>query len=118
MIGHLVKQVFVAQHTIDFRRGVSGLLAEAYGMELDPYEGECLIFIHKSWRQIRFICGDEYGLYVGMRYFEGGALSRMFKFSPVNGFFEITQAEFGMLIEGANFVVNSRPKKFRQKLAS
>jgi hypothetical protein len=36
---------------------------------------------------------------VGTRYFEGGALARMFDFSDANGFFEITQAEFAMIIE-------------------
>jgi hypothetical protein len=51
MMGRLVKQVFVAQHKIDFRRGVSGLLAEAYAMELDPYEGECLLNTIKTTPQ-------------------------------------------------------------------
>ena len=117
MMGRLVKQVFVAQHKIDFRRGISGLLAEAYAMELDPYKGECLLFIHESWRQIRFVCGDHCGLYMGTRYFEGGALARMFDFSAANGFFEITPAEFAMIIEGAHYVVKSRPKMFRKKVA-
>lgn len=117
MIGHLVREVYVAQHIIDFRRGVSGLLAEAYAMELDPYRGECLIFIHKSWRQVRFICGDAYGLFVGTRYFEGGALQRMFDFSTSNGFFSMTSAELAMILEGAHFIVKSRAKKFRKNVA-
>lgn len=117
MLSKFIKAIYIAQYSIDFRKGLSGLLAEAYSMELDPYNGDCVVFFHKSWRQIKFICGDEYGLCIATRYFDGGAIKHKIDLLESPCFMNITHAELLMMLEGANFEVKSRPKIFRKKVA-
>jgi hypothetical protein len=47
-----IKEIFIAQHAVDFRKGFNGLLAECYNMEIDPYKDECVVFVHRWWRQV------------------------------------------------------------------
>ncbi|MGB7540369.1 MAG: hypothetical protein WBM17_17640 [Anaerolineales bacterium] len=36
-----VRRVLLAEHRVDFRKGMDGLLAEAYRIGAQPYEGDC-----------------------------------------------------------------------------
>jgi transposase len=103
-----MKEIFIAQHTIDFRKGADGLLAECYKMEINPYKGECVIFVHKNLRKIKIIGGDEKGLWVLLRRFEGGAIKKIFSFLLEPSFYQISQAELAMLLEGATFEVKAK----------
>ena len=40
--------IWLANHRVDFRKQHSGLLAEAYKMNLDPFLGDVVIFIGRS----------------------------------------------------------------------
>jgi len=114
MLTHTIKHVYVAQHIIDFRKRLGGLLAEAYFLELNPYEGDCLVFIHSSKQKIRVLCGDSYGAWILERFFEGGKLEQQFEFLLNPAFTEITTAELAMLMDGNAFIVEKRAKQWRQ----
>jgi len=43
-----VQRIFLSEHGVDFRRAHNGLLAEAYRLQLDPYQGDLLLFIGKK----------------------------------------------------------------------
>ena len=62
-----IKEVFIAQHAIDFRKGADGLIAECYAMELDPYEGDCVVFVHRTRRSVKVIGGNAMGVWVLLR---------------------------------------------------
>jgi hypothetical protein len=81
MIPVTVRRVLLAEHRVDFRRQMTGLLAEAYRIGADPYDGDCVVFIRKDRTQIRALVGDDYGLYLVSRRFEGSRLRALLKFA-------------------------------------
>jgi len=103
-----IREVFIAQHAIDFRKGADGLIAECYAMDLDPYSGECVVFVHRSRRMVKVIGGDAHGVWVLLRRFEGGALKAMFPFLEDRSFVSVTQGELGLLLEGATCEVKAK----------
>jgi hypothetical protein len=113
MLSHTIHSVHVAQHKIDFRKRLAGLLAEAHMMDLDPHAGECVVFIHPSRRVIRILCGDSYGAWILERFFEEGKLEQKFRFMVDPCFVDITHAELSMLLDGTAFFVKKRAKKWR-----
>lgn len=110
-----IREIFIAQHAIDFRKGFNSLLAECYRMELDPYKGECVVFVHRSWTQLKAILGDERGLILVQRRFEGGAMKSMFPFLSQPSFVCISQAEVAMLFDGHNFTVHTKVRNWKNK---
>lgn len=108
-----VRDVFIAQYRVDFRKGFNGLLAECYKLQLDPYSGQCVVFVHKSWRQLKALFGDSRGLILIQRRFEGGAMRSMFPFLEDPTFVSVSQAEVALLFEGANFTVHTKAKSWR-----
>lgn len=111
-----ITEVFIAQHAIDFRKGADGLIAQCYAMDLDPYKGECVVFVHKSRRMLKVIGGDSHGVWVLLRRFEGGALKRMFPFLADPSFVTATQGELAMLLEGVTFEVTAKAKPWKPKV--
>ncbi len=109
-----IREIFVAQHPVDFRKGFNSLLAECYHMQLDPYRGQCVVFVHRSWKQMKAIVGDEKGLFLVQRRFEGGRLKKIFEFMDVPAFVTISQAEVALLFEGASYSIESRVRPWRQ----
>ena len=86
-----ISQVFLAQHKIDFRKGVDDLLGEAYGLGADPYNGDCIVFVKRDHTQLRALVGDSMGVYLVTRRFEGGRLQVLQRFAerptgkPISG---------------------------------
>ena len=107
------RKIFIAQYSIDFRKGAEGLLAECYSMEIDPYEGDCVVFLHRSRRMLKIIGGDDFGLWVLVRRFEGGAMGRVFRFLDKACCVPATQGEVAMLLEGTTFEVKSKVKAWK-----
>lgn len=99
---------------MDFRKGIDGLLAECYKIELNPYRGECVVFVHRSLRKIKVIGGDEKGLWLLLRRFEGGAIKKFFSFLLEPSFYQISQAELAMLLEGATFEITARASPWKK----
>jgi hypothetical protein len=109
-----IKEIFIAQHAIDFRKGADSLIAECYAMELDPYRGECVVFVHRSRRALKIISGDAHGVWVLLRRFEGGALKEMFPFLENRSFVSLTSGELSLLLEGATCEVKAKAAPWKK----
>jgi hypothetical protein len=103
MILDHIKEIFVAQHRVDFRLGLFGLRAEMNKMLLDPYQGDGCIFVHPNHRQIRIVGASPSGCFLVVKFFEAGALKQKLRFLADPCFVQITKMELIMLFEGATF---------------
>ncbi len=81
MLPVAIRRVFMAQHRVDFRKQLNGLLGEAYRLGANPYDGDCVLFVKKDHRQLRALVGDRVGLYLVSRRFEGGRLQTLVRFA-------------------------------------
>lgn len=68
----------MCEKMVDFRKQWNGLLGEAERLGFDPYAGDLVVFVKRDRRQLRALCGDEKGLYLFSRRFEGGVFSFSF----------------------------------------
>jgi len=108
-----VKQVFLARHRVDFRKGADGMLSEAYQLGADPYSGDCVLFVKRDQTQLRALIGDAIGVYLVMRRFEGGRLRLLNSFTQRPQGKAITTGELSLLLEGARFTVHKRARPWR-----
>jgi len=113
MLPVTVRRVLLIKHRVDFRKSFDGLLAEAYRVGAQPYDGDCVVFIKKDRTQIRMLVGDSYGLYLVLRRFEGGRLRTLLAFAERPGAKTMSTAELSMLLEGSSFTVHKRAKAWR-----
>ena len=110
-----VRQVVLAQHRVDFRKGADGLVGEAYGLGADPYDGDCVLFVKRDHTQLRALIGDSIGVYVVMRRFEGGRVQVLQAFAERPTGTPISTGELSLLLEGARFTVHKRARAWRRK---
>lgn len=103
-----VDRVILARHRVDFRKGLDGLLGEAYGLGADPYSGDCVLFVKRDHTQLRALMGDAIGLYLVTRRFEGGRVRVLESFSERPTGHAISTGELLLLLEGAQFTVHRR----------
>ena len=108
-----IRRVILAQHRVDFRKGPDGLLGEAYLLGADPYSGDCVVFVKRDHTQLRALTGDEIGLYLVTRRFEGGRLSVLQTFEERPSGAPISTGELSLLLEGARFTVHRRARSWR-----
>jgi hypothetical protein len=108
-----VRRVLLAEYRVDFRKHHDGLLAEAYRIGAQPYDGDCVVFVKKDRTQIRALVGDGYGLYLVSRRFEGGRLRLLLKFAEQPGARTVSAGELSLLLEGSSFTVHKRAKAWR-----
>lgn len=108
MIFKNIQEVFVAQHRVDFRLGIFGMMSKMHQMELDPYRGDCCVFIHPNHRQLRIVGGSATGCWMLVKVFEAGALKKTFPFLHDPSFVQISKLELEMLFEGATFEVTDK----------
>ena len=113
MLPLTVRRVLLAEHKVDFRRGLDGLLAEAYRIGANPYEGDCIVFVKRDRTQLRALVGDGLGLYLVTRRFEGSRLRLLLQFAERPGAKRISSGELSLLLEGASFTVHKRAKPWR-----
>jgi hypothetical protein len=118
MLPVTVRRILMAQHRVDFRKRFDGLLAEAYRMGADPYDGDCVVFIKKDHTQIRALVGDGYGLYLVCRRFEGGRLRTLLQFAEEPSAKTVSTGELSLLLEGSSFTVHQRAKAWRPAQAA
>lgn len=109
-----IRRVLVAQHRIDFRKHFNGLLAEAYKVGADPYKGDCLIFYSRDNSQLRAVAGDELGLVLVYRRFEGGGMRRGFAFANNPAAKTISQSELAMLFAGNTYEICRRANPWKK----
>lgn len=115
MLTCTIERVVVAEHRVDFRKGFDGLLGECYRLGVDPYSGVCVVFVKTDKSQLRILVGDDIGLFLLSRRFDGGALKLSWLISPSPAMHTVTQGELAMLLEGASFIVKKRVKTWRGK---
>jgi hypothetical protein len=115
MLSVKVRRVFLAQHRVDFRKRFDGLLAEAFQLGADPYDGDCVLFVKGDHTQLRAIVGDGVGVYLICRRFEGGRLRNLAAFAQQRSAAEISTAELSLLLEGASFTVHQRARAWRSQ---
>lgn len=113
-----LKRVFLARHRVDFRKGIDGLLGEAYLLGADPYNGDCVLFVKRDHTQLRALVGDGIGLYLVTRRFEGGRLRVFRSFTERPSGTSISTGELSLLLEGARFTVLKRAGAFRSTMSS
>jgi hypothetical protein len=114
MLPVTVRRVFIAEHRVDFRKGLDGLLAEAYRIGAQPYDGDCVVFIKRDRTQLRALVGDVLGLYLVSRRFEGGRLGALLAFTEPPRARTVSMAELSLLLEGASFTVHKRVAAWRR----
>ena len=115
MLPVTIRRVFLAKHRVDFRKGLDGLLGEAYLLGADPYQGDCVLFVKRDHTQLRALIGDEIGLYLVTRRFEGGRLRVLQTFAERPTGTAISSGELSLLLEGARFTVHKRAQAWRQR---
>ena len=115
MLSVKVRRVFLARHRVDFRKRYDGLLAEAFQLGADPYDGDCVLFVKGDHTQLRAIVGDGVGVYLICRRFEGGRLRNLAAFAQERCAAEISTAELSLLFEGASFTVHQRARAWRSQ---
>ena len=111
MINCSIGRVVIVQYRVDFRRRFDGLLAESYALGFNPFQGDCLVFVKKDRTQLRVLFGDSRGLYLVMRRFESGRLSRIL--SQTSKVESISLSEVSLLLEGASFTIHKRIKSWQ-----
>ena len=89
------------------------MLAEAYRLGAQPYDGDCVVFVKRDQTQLRAWVGDGVGLYLVSRRFEGGRLRFLLAFAEQPSAKTVTTAELSMLLEGAGFTVHTRAQAWR-----
>lgn len=106
------QKIWLVRHRVDFRKAHSGLLAEAYKINLNPYSGDVIIFIGRNRRRIKVLHADETGLWVSAKFFTLEAMKTKFQFLMEPGCDVITTAELALLMEGSQYTVNKKVKSF------
>lgn len=113
MLPVTIRRVLLAEHRVDFRKGLNGLLGEAYALGAQPYDGDCVVFTKKDRTQLRALVGDGYGLYLISRRFEGGRLRALLEFAERPASRTVSTGELSLLLEGSSFTVHTRAKSCR-----
>ena len=113
MLPVTVRRVLLAQHRVDFRKGPDGLLAEAYRLGAEPYDGDCVLFVKRDQTQLRALLGDGVGLYLVTRRFEGGRLRVLLAFAEQPNATTISTGELSLLLEGKTFTISQRARVWR-----
>lgn len=110
------KRLVLAKHLVDFRKQWNGLLTECYSMGFNPYLGDCVVFVKKDKTQLRALLGDELGLMMLARRFEGGCMKFSWLFEKTPVIEAISIAELMLLLEGSTFQISHRVKSWKKIL--
>lgn len=105
-----IRQVFVATHRVDFRKGHAGLLAECYRLGITPYEGHVILFIGRCKSKIKVLHCDSNGLWVSYKKFDEDSMKTKIRFLSEPDCEEISSGELAMMIEGNAYRIESSPK--------
>ena len=103
-----LKQIVIFSGKVDFRKRFDGLLSLCYQHAYDPYKGDCVIFISQDKRQIRAIFGDQFGLFLVCRRFDGGSIKTLFDKN------EITQGELTFLFQGTRIRIHGQVSPWKK----
>jgi hypothetical protein len=102
------QRIWLARHRVDFRKAHNGLLAEAYKMNLDPFNGDVVIFIGRNRRRLKVLYADLTGMWVSSKVFTVEAMKTKLNFLLEPSCESITSAELAMLIEGSRYTLTKK----------
>ena len=108
MLWNRRQKIWLARHRVDFRKQHTGLLAEAYKMSLDPYNGDVVIFIGRNRRRVKVLHADPTGLWISAKLFTLEAMKTKFKFITEPSCKVISQGELALLLEGSSYTIEKR----------
>lgn len=103
-----VRRVFLVEHGVDFRKWQNGLLAEAYRLKLDPYQGDLLVFIGRKKDRLKLLYADNTGLWACSKIFTLESIKTRFRFMSEPSCRSITTGELSMLLEGSAYELTKR----------
>lgn len=106
------QKIWLARHRVDFRKQHAGLLAEAYKMSLDPYNGDVVIFIGRNRRRVKVLHADPTGLWISAKLFTLEAMKTKFKFIVEPSCKVISQGELALLLEGSSYTIEKRVAQY------
>ena len=106
------QRIFVADYVVDFRRAHDGLLAEAYRLKLDPFQGDLLVFVGRKKNRIKILYADSTGLWISWKQFTMEAIKTQFRFLSDPSCRLITVGELSMLLEGSSYILSRRVKSY------
>ena len=107
------QRIFVVDHRIDFRLRHNGLLAVAYSLKLNPFQGDVIVFVGRNKREVRVLSGDPTGMRLMSKVFTEQAIRTQFSFLVDPSYRQITSGDLEMLMEGAAYEVKKRLKPLR-----
>ena len=94
-----ISRVVVCNYPIDMRKGFNSLLAIAQAHNLEPQNGDLLIFGGRNRRRVKILHGDRTGVWLSIKVFtEEEAMFRM-RFLE-SGIREISVEELRWLLSG------------------
>lgn len=102
------QRIWLARHRVDFRKQHTGLLAEAYKMSLDPYNGDVVIFIGRNRRRVKVLHADPTGLWISAKLFTLEAMKTKLQFLSEPSCKVISQGELALLLEGSSYTIEKR----------
>jgi len=105
-----IRFVHVAMHRVDFRKAHDGLLAECYGMGLDPYAGDVVLFIGRCRQRMKLLFADDSGIWVAFKRFNRGSIKTKFRFLADPEVKQISTAELQMFFEGSAYTIDKKLK--------
>ena len=116
IVAHRKQRIWLARHRVDFRRQHDGLLAEAFGMNLDPFSGDVVIFVGKNRRSVKVLYADETGLWLSAKKFTMEAMKTKLEFLLTPSCQSITPAELAMLLEGSSYSLGKRVQEYTRSI--
>ena len=106
----LVRRIVVALWQVDFRKGHLGLLGECRVAGIEPWKGDCVVFISRCRTRIKILFADETGMWVSYKQFAKGAIATQIEMLSSPKTKSLTQSDFAMLLEGTSYTVTKRKR--------
>ena len=107
-----LKRFFIATYVVDFRKGHYGLLSEARRMNLNPYDGDLVVFVSRNKKRIKGLFGNDSGLTLIDKVFSSGCIKTQIRFLDDPKVNNVTYAEIAMLFEGSSYALHKQSKKW------
>jgi IS66 Orf2 like protein len=111
----LVRRILVALWRVDFRKGHLGLLGECRVAGIEPWNGDCVVFVSRCRTRIKVLFADETGLWVSYKQFAKGAIATQVEMLTRPETKSMSQSDFAMLLEGNSYTVTRRKVAWRPR---
>ena len=111
----LVRRILVALWRVDFRKGHAGLLGECRVAGIEPWEGDCVVFVSRCRTRIKVLFADETGLWMSYKQFAKGAIATQIEMLTSPHTKSMTPSDFAMLLEGNSYTVTKRKRTWRPR---